>query len=99
MAAIDSSLHQILDAVVSMAVSMVVKLGGPVLFSPIFLLPGLLIGVLGAYIGNLYVKAQMSVSREMRCVSLSPSACLLAEIKLAMLVRLCWPTSGLLLPV
>ena len=45
---------------------MVIKLGGPVLFTPVFLLPGVLIGVLGGYIGNIYLRAQMSVKREMR---------------------------------
>ena len=45
---------------------MIVKLGGPVFFSPIFLIPGVLIAVLGMYLGNIYLKAQMSVKREMR---------------------------------
>ena len=45
---------------------MVTKLGGPVLFTPIFLLPGVLIALLGVYIGNIYLRAQMSVKREKR---------------------------------
>jgi len=45
---------------------MIVKLGGPVFFSPIFLIPGVFIAVLGMYLGNIYLKAQMSVKREMR---------------------------------
>jgi len=45
---------------------MVVKLSGPVMFTPIFLLPGILIAGLGMYLGNIYLKAQMSVKREMR---------------------------------
>lgn len=63
---VDNALHQMFVALISIAVTMVVKLGGPVFYSPIFLFPGILIGVLGAYIGNIYLKAQMSVKREMR---------------------------------
>jgi hypothetical protein len=47
-------------------ITMAVKLAGPVIFTPIFLLPGILIAVLGVYLGNIYLKAQMSVRREMR---------------------------------
>ena len=43
-----------------------VKLAGPVIFTPIFLLPGVVIGVVGVYLSNIYLKAQMSVKREMR---------------------------------
>ena len=56
--------------VVELFVYMLVKLTGPVILTPIFLLPGLLIAVLGMYLGTLYLKAQMSVKREMRCVFL-----------------------------
>jgi hypothetical protein len=45
---------------------MIIKLAGPVLFTPVFLLPGGLITILGVYIGNIYLKAQMSVKREKR---------------------------------
>lgn len=47
---------------------MVVQLAGPVIMAPIVLFPGILIAVLGVYIGNTYLKAQMSVKREMRLV-------------------------------
>jgi len=68
MGVIDGSLPLMLGAVVEITVSMFVKLGGTVLFSTMFLFPGVLIGILGAYIGNIYLKAQMSVKREMRYV-------------------------------
>lgn len=51
---------------VELFLSMLVRLTGPVIFTPIFLLPGLVIAILGVYLGNLYLKAQMSVKREMR---------------------------------
>ncbi|PPR03510.1 hypothetical protein CVT24_006998 [Panaeolus cyanescens] len=44
---------------------MIVKLIGPVLFTPLFLIPCLLVGILGMYTGNMYLKAQLSVKREM----------------------------------
>ena len=40
------------------------KLGVVVLISPIFLLPGAFIGALGAWVGELYMKAQLAVKRE-----------------------------------
>lgn len=44
---------------------MVVKLGAVVYMTPVFIIPGLAIGVLGGRLGNIYVKAQLSVKREM----------------------------------
>jgi hypothetical protein len=68
MGAIDSSVTSAFNAVVDLATSMVCKLAGPVIFTPIFLIPGIVIAGLGIYIGNIYLKAQISVKREMRCV-------------------------------
>ena len=68
MGAIDSSVAGAFAAVVDLATAMVCKLAGPVIFTPIFLLPGVVIAGLGIYIGNIYLKAQISVKREMRCV-------------------------------
>lgn len=66
MGAVDSSVTTAFSAVVDLATSMVCKLAGPVIFTPIFLLPGIAIAAIGIYIGNIYLKAQMSVKREMR---------------------------------
>jgi len=65
---LDGELVELFAAVVEMVICMMIKLSGPVFFTPIFLIPGILIGVIGAYIGNIYLKAQMSVKREMRLV-------------------------------
>lgn len=43
---------------------MIVKLAAVVLMSPLFLIPGVLILGLGRWIGQVYMKAQMSVKRE-----------------------------------
>ena len=64
-AAIDGYVTQTFSAVVELTICMLVRLIGPVIFTPAFLLPGLLVAGLGVYIGNIYLKAQMSVKREM----------------------------------
>ena len=65
-ATIDGNLTWSFSVVVELCVEMTIRLGGPVFFTPVFLLPGVLITVLGVYIGNIYLRAQMSVKREMR---------------------------------
>ena len=65
-AAVDGEIAMMFGAVVELFLCMVVKLSGPVIFTPIFLIPGLIITIIGVYIGNIYLKAQMSVKREMR---------------------------------
>lgn len=64
-ASIDGIITQTFAAVVELAICMFVRLMGPVIFTPIFLIPGILVAALGVYIGNIYLKAQMSVKREM----------------------------------
>src|ERR1700678_3867645 len=61
-ATVDRGLNWNFAGLVELSTAMVIKLGGPVLFTPVFLLPGVLIGVLGVYIGNIYLRAQMSLS-------------------------------------
>ncbi|KAG0697813.1 hypothetical protein DFH29DRAFT_984146 [Suillus ampliporus] len=51
--------------VVELSLTMIVKLGAVVVMTPIFLVPGLFIGLLGGWIGRIYMKAQLSVKREM----------------------------------
>ncbi|KDR83062.1 hypothetical protein GALMADRAFT_57261 [Galerina marginata CBS 339.88] len=63
-ASVDDSVTHSFGMVVDLAISMVVKLGGPVLLTPDLLLPGILIAGLGIYLGNVYLKAQMSCRRE-----------------------------------
>ncbi|PPQ97414.1 hypothetical protein CVT26_006798 [Gymnopilus dilepis] len=43
---------------------MITKLCAVALFTPPFILPGLVVAAIGFYIGNLYLKAQLSVKRE-----------------------------------
>lgn len=44
---------------------MFTRLGAVVLFTPVFLIPGVLMAVIGGYCGQVYMKSQLSVKREM----------------------------------
>jgi len=44
---------------------MLIKFAAVLLFTPIFLFPGLVLAVLGGLCGQIYIKAQLSVKREM----------------------------------
>ena len=44
---------------------MLINLGAVVLFVPVFLLPGLAVFILGYFCGQIYIKAQLPVKREM----------------------------------
>jgi hypothetical protein len=50
---------------VEITITMIVKLAAVVYMTPVFVLPGLGIGALGSWLGNIYIKAQLSVKREM----------------------------------
>jgi hypothetical protein len=52
-------------AFVDMSSSMIIKLVSVVIVSPAFIGPGILIFILGAILGQLYIKAQLGVKREM----------------------------------
>ncbi|VDC01967.1 unnamed protein product [Peniophora sp. CBMAI 1063] len=51
--------------VVEIIVTMIVKLTSIVIYTPIFLIPGAIFFAAGAYTGNVYMSAQLSVKREM----------------------------------
>jgi len=51
-----------------LSAGMVTKLGAIVLFTPLFLVPGVGVAIFGFYLGNMYLKAQLSVKRESRYV-------------------------------
>jgi len=48
-----------------MTCSMFIKFCAVVTLTPIFLIPGIVIAVLGGWCGQIYMKAQLSVKREM----------------------------------
>lgn len=48
-----------------MTMAMLVKFGAVVFLTPAFLGPGILVAILGGWIGQIYIAAQLSVKREM----------------------------------
>jgi hypothetical protein len=44
---------------------MIIKLSAVIILTPIFLFPGVVVAILGAWCGQIYIKAQLSVKREM----------------------------------
>lgn len=62
---VDGPFAQGIGWVVELSVTMIVKLGAVVVMTPVFFVPGLFIGLLGGWIGRIYMKAQLSVKREM----------------------------------
>ncbi|KAJ2931797.1 hypothetical protein H1R20_g5295, partial [Candolleomyces eurysporus] len=63
--ALDSSLVSYGNGVVSVICMVTISLTSAVLFVPIFALPGLVVAGLGILIGGRYLKAQLSVKREL----------------------------------
>ena len=63
--AVDSTIPDYLNAVLGMGISMFAKFVAVVVFSPVFLLPGVVAFAIGALVGQIYIKAQLSVKREM----------------------------------
>ncbi|KAH9480765.1 ATP-binding cassette transporter abc4 [Psilocybe cubensis] len=62
---VDEPIPHSLMWVGSQFIGMLGTLGGIVLFSPVFVFPGVAVAVLGIYVGNLYMRAQLSIKREM----------------------------------
>ncbi len=54
-----------LFAVFELTLAMLIKFIAVVAFTPIFLFPGILVGILGVWCGQIYIKAQLSVKREL----------------------------------
>jgi len=62
---VDSAIPSYLNAVLTMGLSMFAKFAAIIVFSPVFLFPGVTAFVIGALVGQIYTKAQLSVKREM----------------------------------
>ncbi|KAH6916771.1 ATP-binding cassette transporter [Coprinopsis sp. MPI-PUGE-AT-0042] len=63
--AVDDPLPRYLQWFIGQTVAMLVKFTAVVLLTPVFLLPGVLVAVIGGYCGQLYIQAQLAVKREM----------------------------------
>ena len=62
---VDTTIPDYLNIVLSLGISMFVKFFAVVILSPVFLLPGIAAFMIGALAGQIYIKAQLSVKREM----------------------------------
>ncbi|KAJ6574743.1 P-loop containing nucleoside triphosphate hydrolase protein [Mycena capillaripes] len=62
---VDGPIQQGLWGLLEMSMSMLVKFAAVILFTPLFFIPGVLVGVLGGWCGQIYIAAQLSVKREM----------------------------------
>ncbi|KAI0638608.1 multidrug resistance-associated ABC transporter [Trametes polyzona] len=62
---VDGPLANTLGWVLEMTVSMLMKFLAVISFSPIFTIPGAIVSAVGGWCGQIYMKAQLSVKREM----------------------------------
>ncbi|KAJ7225905.1 P-loop containing nucleoside triphosphate hydrolase protein, partial [Mycena pura] len=62
---VDGQISQGLWGLLEMTVSMIVKFAAVILFTPVFVFPGVLVGLLGGWCGQIYIAAQLGVKREM----------------------------------
>ena len=51
--------------VAMITLKLLMKLGGIILYIPVFIIPSIVFSIAGGYLGTIYLKAQMSVKREM----------------------------------
>ncbi|KAJ7657324.1 P-loop containing nucleoside triphosphate hydrolase protein [Mycena polygramma] len=65
MRAVDDSLAGQCYPIAFMAASMLFRFGAVLLYAPIFVFPGAIVGVVGAWIGQIYISAQLPVKRLM----------------------------------
>jgi hypothetical protein len=63
--AVDGPIPTELWWLAEMTISMLVKLGAVVFFSPAFFFPGVLVATVGGWCGQVYMAAQLSVKRNM----------------------------------
>lgn len=93
---IDTRIAQSLMWVISQSLGALVKLCIVAYLTPASFFPAVGIGLLGIWIGNLYLKAQLSVKRELRSVELWLKRHDAEMSETATLALRCWRTSVLL---
>nr|GAT43679.1 multidrug resistance-associated ABC transporter protein [Mycena chlorophos] len=62
---VDTTIPSSFWGLVEMTIGMIVEFSIVILYTPTFLLPGLLVGVLGGWCGQMYIITQLGVKREM----------------------------------
>lgn len=61
---VDEPIAMYLNFLMVLTAQMVIKLVAVVIAAPSFLIPGVLLAVTGGFVGQIYMKAQLSVKRE-----------------------------------
>ena len=64
--AVDGPIPEAFLDLTELGITMLTKVVVILMFTPIFLLPSIAVAALGYYLGNLYIRAQLSVKRERR---------------------------------
>lgn len=72
MNAVDESIPSFFCALFELSCELVANITAIVIFTPVFIIPGAGIGLLGLWLGNFYLKARLSARREMRYVGILP---------------------------
>lgn len=67
---VDGPVSQNFGMVIELSISLIIKLGAILVYTPIFIIPGFIVFCVGGLCGQIYMKAQLSVKREMRWVLL-----------------------------
>lgn len=65
MQAVDGPIARNFSSLLEISLAMLVKFGAVIILSPIFTLPGIAAFLIGGWAGQVYIKAQLSVKREM----------------------------------
>ena len=51
--------------VIELTLTLILRIAAIVYMSPLFLIPSIIVGAVGSWFGQIYIKAQLSVKREM----------------------------------
>lgn len=62
---VDDPLAQMFSTLVQMSLAMGIKFLAVIILTPAFIFPAVFVGLFGAWCGNIYIKAQLPVKREM----------------------------------
>ncbi|KAH9480752.1 ATP-binding cassette transporter abc4 [Psilocybe cubensis] len=62
---VDTNVVQSFLWVIDQIIGLISKLGAIVLFTPIFVIPGVVVAIVGTVLGSMYLRAQLSIKREM----------------------------------
>lgn len=54
-----------MGVVIEITLTLFLRVAAIVYMSPLFIIPGAVVGVIGSWCGQIYIKAQLSVKREM----------------------------------